>query len=229
MNRFFDIDGPLISGLTKVADIVILNLVAILCSIPIFTIGASWTALYYVTLKMVKDEDAYTLKSFFKSFKLNFKQATIIWLILLFAGSVLYLDIKIMGGSASDIVSVSDGLAKVMSVVLMAAGIIYTFIIMFVFPVLSRFDNTIKNTFKNAFFMSVKHFPSTIAIILITVIPLAFIYLVPRALILIFVVFGLIAYCNSFFFVKIFEKYMPAVTITSDEDFEIEMDTDDTK
>lgn len=227
MNRFFDIDGPFITGLTKVADVFILNLLVIICSIPIFTIGAAWTALYYVTLKMVKDEDTYIVKSYFKSFKLNFKQATAIWLIFLFAGIVLYYDVRIMNGDFSQLITVTDGITKIMSIVLMAAGIIYTFTFVFVFPVLCRFDNSVKNTIKNAFFMSVRHFPKTIAIILITFIPLIFIYLVPRALILLFVVFGIIAYCNSFFFVKIFEQYMPKENITSDENFEIITDSDD--
>ena len=78
MGRFFDIDGPFLGGLTKMADVFILNLLLILCSLPIFTFGAAYTALYYVTLKMVKDEECYIAKAFFKSFKQNFKQATII-------------------------------------------------------------------------------------------------------------------------------------------------------
>ena len=57
MGRFFDIDGPFLGGLTKMADVFILNLLLILCSLPIFTFGAAYTALYYVTLKMVKDEE----------------------------------------------------------------------------------------------------------------------------------------------------------------------------
>lgn len=221
MGRFFDIDGPFMSGLTKVADVFILNLLFILCSLPIFTLGAAYTAMYYVTLKMVKDEDCYTFKSFFKSFKQNFKQGTAIWLLLLIIGAVLYTDLKIMNGEFSNLISLSDGIVKAMGVFLMAAAIFYMFIITFVFPVLARFDNTVKNTIKNALFMSIRHFPSTIAIILINVVPLVLIYLVPSALILIFVIFGLQAYCNSFFFVRIFKNYMPEETITSDENFEV--------
>lgn len=227
MRGFFNIDGPLISGLTKVADIFILNLLFILCSLPIFTIGASYTALYYVTLKMVKDEDCYTVKSFFKSFKLNFKQATGIWLIVVLAGAILYGDLKILGGEYSQYINMPSEIIKALSILLMAAGFIYIFTFVFVFPVLSRFDNSTINTFKNALFMSIKHFPSTIAIILITFVPLIFIYLEPRALILIFVIIALSAYCNSFFFVKIFVKYMPKETITSDEDFEISLEDRD--
>ncbi len=83
MGRFFDLDSPLMSTLSKLADLIILNILVVICSLPLFTIGASLTAMHYVVLKMVRNEEGYIIKSFFKSFKQNFKQATIIWLILL--------------------------------------------------------------------------------------------------------------------------------------------------
>lgn len=222
MNRFFNIDGPFIVGLTKLADIFILNILLVLCSLPIFTFGAAYTALYYVTLKMVKDEDCYTVKSFFKSFKLNFKQGTGIWLLMLIIGIVIYLDFKVMSGDYAGIVNVSDNMAKIMSIMIMAASVLYLFTFSYVFPVLARFDNSVKNTLKNALFMAIRHLPSTIAIILINIVPLALMYLVPKAIIMVFFVFGLCAYCNSFFFVKIFKLYMPDEDITKDEDFEVQ-------
>lgn len=234
MSRFFDIDGPFMAGLTKVADVFILNLLLIVCSLPLFTFGAAYTAMYYVTLKMVKDEDCYTFKSFFRSFKQNFRQATVIWIILFIIGMILYFDIKIMNGQYSQFIEISDTVKKVMMVLIMAAALIYMFTLVYVFPVLSRFDNSIKNTLRNALLMSIRHLPSTIAIILITLVPLIFIFMVPKALILIFVIFGLCAYCNSFFFVKIFKNYMPEETVTSDENFEVNLEkepvkTDDSK
>lgn len=220
MGKFFDLDGPFISGLSKMADIFILNLLFILCSLPVFTIGASCTAMYYVTLKMVKDEESYIAKSFFKSFKQNFKQGTVIWLIMAVIGTVIYLDSKVMNGDYAGVI-VPDGMAKVMSVIIMASAILYTFTFSFVFPVLARFDNTVKNTIKNALIMSIRHLKSTIFIVIIDVLPLIVIYFVPRALILVFFALALCAYCNSYFFVKIFKLYMPEENIVSDEEFEI--------
>lgn len=222
MRDFFSIDGSFIGGLTKVADVFILNLLLILFSIPIITIGPAITAMYYVTLKMVKDEDCYIFKSFLKSFKQNLKQGIAIWIVVLMIGMILFFDTKFMNGDYSNIVTISDTTAKITSVLLMAAGILYMFTVSYVFPVLARFDNTVKNTFRNALFMSIRHFPSTIAIILINVVPMIIMYVMPRTIILVFVIFGLCAYCNSFFFVKIFKNYMPEEKITSDEDFEIQ-------
>ena len=100
MGRFFDLDSPLMSALNKLADLISLNILVIICSLPVFTIGASMTALHYVVLKMVRNEEGYIIKSFFKSFKQNFRQATIIWLILLVLIGVLIGDFLILRFSA---------------------------------------------------------------------------------------------------------------------------------
>ena len=81
MGALFNLENPVWNFMGKVADLVILNLLALICSIPIVTIGASWTAMYYVTIKIVRKEEGYIIRDFFRSFKENFKQATIIWLL----------------------------------------------------------------------------------------------------------------------------------------------------
>ena len=72
MSRLFNLDSPIMVFLSKMADLLILNLLALICCIPIITIGASMTAMSYVTLKMVRDEECYIAKDFFKSFRQNF-------------------------------------------------------------------------------------------------------------------------------------------------------------
>ena len=95
MGRFFSMDNKFFTFMNKVADLCILNIICLVCCIPIVTAGASITAMYYVTLKMVRNEEAYIVRSFFKSFKDNFKQATIINLIMIAVGEVLYLDMNV--------------------------------------------------------------------------------------------------------------------------------------
>lgn len=92
LQGIFNYDNPVWRFIGKLGDLIILNILWIVCSIPVFTAGASATAVYYVTLKLVRDEDDSTIRSFFRSFKSNFKQATAIWLILLAAGIVLGFD-----------------------------------------------------------------------------------------------------------------------------------------
>ena len=92
MRALFDMDNAFFRGMSKVADLCILNVVFLICCIPVFTIGAATTALSYVTLKMKDGEEGYILKSFFKSFRQNFKQSTVIWLLMVLIGLVLGLD-----------------------------------------------------------------------------------------------------------------------------------------
>ena len=80
MSNFFNMDNGLFRALGKLADLMLLNILFLVCSLPIFTIGASFTAMYYVTLKLAENEEGYIARGFLKSFKQNFKQATIIWL-----------------------------------------------------------------------------------------------------------------------------------------------------
>lgn len=83
LQGFFNYDNPVWRFIGKLGDLILLNILWIVCSIPVFTIGASTTAVYYVTLKLARDEGDSTIRSFFHSFKSNFRQATAIWLILL--------------------------------------------------------------------------------------------------------------------------------------------------
>ena len=72
--KFFDLDSPLMQVLNKVADLLWLNILTLICCIPIVTAGASLTAMNYMALKIVRNEECYITKGFFKSFKQNFKQ-----------------------------------------------------------------------------------------------------------------------------------------------------------
>ena len=80
MSKLFRMDSPLMRFLTKIADLMVLNILFCVTSIPLITIGASWTALYSVTLKMVRDEEGSVSRSYFRSFRQNFRQATLLWL-----------------------------------------------------------------------------------------------------------------------------------------------------
>ena len=78
--------------LGTVADLIILNLLFIICSLPIVTFGAAYSAKYYVAMKKVRGEDSGTIVPFFKAFKRNFKQSTVVWLIMLIAFALIGLD-----------------------------------------------------------------------------------------------------------------------------------------
>ena len=185
--------------MSKVADLCILNIICVVCCIPVITAGASITAMYYVTLKMVRNEEAYIVRSFFKSFKQNFKQATIINLIMLADrfGSLCRPECveSNAGRSRTDLSCYLYGICADLLCILF----------LYVYPVLARFYNTIKNTIKNALFMAIRHLPYTVVMVLIGLYARCYLllvksYQIQSTLFVLFLLMGfaLIAYCNSY-------------------------------
>lgn len=208
MNRIFNMDNKFFTFMGRIADLIILNLLCIVCCIPIVTIGPAITAMFYVTMKMVRNEEAYIVKGFFHSFKENLKQGIIINIIILAAFTMLSLDISLVRGMEGTVYKV---LLYIFLVLLFMSMLIY----LYIYPVLAKFYNTIKHTFINAFLMSIRHLPYSILMIVISLLPFAILFIpsfrVQSFLIMLFILMGaaVIAYINSFFFVKIFDKYMP--------------------
>lgn len=203
----FNYDNPVWRFIGKFFDILILNILWMVCSIPVFTIGASTTAVYYVTLKLVRDEEGSTAKEFFKSFRENFKQATAIWLVLLVAGTLIAGDIYFF----IRVQNMSSSLRMVMLAIFAGFGLIWSGIGLFVFPLQCRFYNPVKKTLFNAFFLSIRHFLQTLGILVIDLaIPALAFFVLPMLQPLLFLFgFPLLAFINSFMFVGIFDKYMP--------------------
>lgn len=215
MGRIFSLDSPLFSFLSKVADLILLNILTLICCLPIVTVGASMTALHYVVLKMVRDEESYIVRSYFKSFKQNFKQATIIWLILLLVGAVLIGDIFILSFSTIRFSNwIRIALFTVIIIVLLAT--------MHLFPVLSRFDNTIKNTFKNSFFMGILTLPKTILMLLCWVAPLVIAAFIVQATPIVFMLgISAPAYLCAKLYNKTFKRFEPEEEIVGDDEWTI--------
>lgn len=208
MGRFFNMDNKFFVFMGRLADLCMLNILCIICCLPVVTAGASLTALYYVTMKMVRNEESYIFRSFFKSFKQNFRQATVINLIMLAAAALLYLDTRITKAMAYPV-------GKILAMIFALFTMIYLIILLYLYPVLAKFYNSIKNTFKNALLMGIRHLPYTFLMLAVCASPLLILFIpsfqVQMFLILVLILIGpaLAAYCNSHFFVRIFDKYIP--------------------
>lgn len=208
MSKFFGIDTPLWRFFSKLTDLVILNLCFLICCIPVVTIGASLTALYYTSLKMAEGDITSVTREFFHAFRENFRQATVMWLISLALLILTALDLYL-----------STGFQSVLRPILRTAVLIFGFafymIILYAFPLLARFENTTLNMFKNSFIMCIRHLPYTLIMALISLAPVLIFLISPRSLPLIVMIymligFGLTAFANSFLFSKIFLKYTPS-------------------
>ena len=198
--KIFDLDSPLMNVLNKMADLMWLNILTLICCIPIITAGAALTSMHYVALKIVRNEESYITRGFFKSFKTNFRQATLIWMMLLLIAAIL-------GGDYYIITKSGMQFSQVLIVLIMAAGVLVICTALYVFPVLAKFDNTIMGTIRNAFIMSILQLPKTLVMLVMAFFPLI-VYLVSLRLIPIIFLFGfsLPAYASAMLYNKFFRK-----------------------
>ena len=167
----FRLDSPLMRGLTKLADLMLLNIQAVACSIPIITLGASASALYYAVGHLQEDEGSPT-RDFFHAFRQNLKQATVIWLILAVTGAALlfatlyYLAVNMTGGT-------------ILLAITCLVWLLWSFLFSWVFPLQCKFENTVRNTLNNALLLSLGYFPRSLLMAVINAVPVVLALLLP--------------------------------------------------
>ena len=204
--NLFRFDNPVFNILSRICDMMLLNILWIICSIPIVTIGASTTALCYCMLKITRKSDSGIAAMFFQSFRQNFKQSCMITLIAVLSGLVLYVDYQL----CAEMEGILKNIIRIMNCNL---WVLWVIMIMYAFPVLAQFDNTVKNTLKNSLMLGIAHIDKTILIFLVNVMPVALLLILPDAFILllpVFAVFGasLMAWLNSKIMLRVFEHYL---------------------
>ncbi len=217
----FNYDNIFIRLLNRLGDAVILSVAFVIFSIPIFTIGASITAVYYTAMRGLKYEDGYVWKNFVKSFKQNFKQSTLIWLICVGVLTILGVDVwfwifqwKEMGVKfARPMIAVS--------VIMLSLAVMIT---IYVFPLQAKFDNKIKIQFRNAFLLSIKYFPTTLLIVGILLVVAWMFYYQPLLAVFGFLIagFGILGYVCAYFMLNCFKPYLPEDKAVYDDEFTIE-------
>lgn len=199
-------DSAYTQVMTKIFNIFWLSILWLLCCIPVITIGASTIALYYVMLKLVKDEESTVTREFFRSFKENFLQSLPVTVIFLVVAAVLVADFHILGGAKEQKASLMYGFC-------MALGVVCAAVFSYVFPLLARFDNTIKKTFENAARLAASHIGQTLVVTAVNLLPVIWFLVSPETFSVIFWIWvfvggGVQAFVNSLFLGKIFDRLM---------------------
>ncbi|CUX35801.1 YesL family protein [Clostridium sp. C105KSO13] len=205
MGGIFNLDSSVMNILNKIMNTVILNICFLISCIPVITIGAALTALYSVNLKMVKDEEAYVFSEYWKAFRKNLRQGTACGLILAAVGAVFIVDFFAVRAVAGIV-------QKILGAALIVLFIVYFVIVLYVFPYMARFQDSLGVCLKNALMIGAVNIGYTITMILIGAACAALTFfsieVMLRALFIwIAGGFSLLAYVNSFFFRKIFGKY----------------------
>ena len=207
MKSVFNLDNPVLRFLSRVFDIAYLNILFLVCSIPVFTIGPSAAALYYCLLKITRDQDSSITKMFFGSFKTNLKQG--ILMTMLFAGIAILLIIDIRLCDTLEL-AFTDYIRTFTYVVLA----VFAVTVSYAFPILAQFDNSTMNILKYSLLLAIYNFKFTVWIVVLNAVPILiflnlpefFVWSIPA-----WITFGfaVIAMINSRMFVKIFRKAMP--------------------
>jgi len=202
MGGIFNMDGPFFKFGNAIADIMILSLIWILFSIPLFTIGASTTALFYVTTRRISDKEGYLFRDFYTSFKDNFKLATKLWLFWVILCGLIITNIF-----ALRTFEFTPLMATILMPIQMVILIELFITSLYLFPITARFEMGFIQIIKSAFFMANRHMLTTISCVCTFIlIFLASAYIFEP----IFIVgMALYAYITSYMFMKVFRKYRP--------------------
>jgi len=206
MSGFFSMDGPFYKIGSFIADIMILSFYWLIFSIPLFTIGASTTALYYVMTRRISNREGYLFRDFWTSFKSNFKQTTIIWLIFVALFYILYININLVRDPNS--VQILGNMRTVVYPVQICILIEAILCLIYIFPLNARFEMRLKDSFKTAFFMANRHLLTSIGCLIVAA---AIVIATMMTYILFLVAMGLYVFLTSYLLLRIFKKYRPEI------------------
>ena len=219
MSGFFAPDSAAMRFLTRIADLMILNLVFIVTSIPIVTIGASLTALNFTAMRLARGQSDSTTGDYFRSFRRNFRQATLIWLLVLLMAAVL---------GAWYLVVATFVTEPVIQFIVLAIWYLVVFVlalnVLWIFPYLANFEGSIREVLRNARLLSGKHLLTSLSVFAVIAlsVTVSIFYTQVTAYGLLWLVIGFsgIAFLSGILFTRVFDTYAPQPTSDAPSDEE---------
>lgn len=198
-----NINSPIFQFLNTFTEFVLLNAVFLITCIPLITIGASITALYTVTLREARGEEGYLVRSYWKAFLENFRKSTLLFLVYFSSGCVLLFNLVFW-------LQMQTPAGNLLLTGICLLSLLWLVSLLYVFPLQARFENSLSQTLRNALLLALSNRLCTVVILLLFLAAAALFCLtsVFRLFLLVFG-FAFLAYCNSFFFLKVFRKYEP--------------------
>ena len=188
-----------------ITNLIALNVLWLLCCIPIVTAGASTVAMHTVLLSYINRKDDAVLKPFFRAFRENFRTVTPLWLMNLLVGAVM----------VAEIVYLAAGAELWLKVVFGVLLLIYGVATSYLYPLLARYETTARQALLNSFMLPVRHLLSSVCVVTLNVLPVFLLVAFPELFwksILLWTVIGfsLIAYLDLKILLPVFQKYEPA-------------------
>ena len=204
MNRIFNMDNGFFRAVSKLVDLVYLSFLFVISCIPVFTIGAAMTAMYYTVQKTIRNDRGYVGSEYWHGFKMTLQQSTWLGLAVLAAGLILYGAVRIL--QIMEEAGNPFGKAHMFFRVLL---FLLTVWCSYIFPYMARFENNTKAILKNAAYIAVLNLPKTLLMVVYMAVTGLILYIMPIALFFMPAVF---TWMQNITMEKIFRKYM------SDED-----------
>lgn len=210
--KILDPSNPVARFLSALFDIALLNILWIVFSLPIFTTGAAITAVNAVSFRILRDKTSSIMKPFWDSFRMNFKQATIIWLILLAIIAVLCVDLRFILFAQSFFTGVVQALICGILILLLLDALL---VMIYAFALLSLFENTVKETLKNAVLFVLRNPIRSLGALGVDVLLLALAVYAPfsniplLAVAMILMGFALMLFLNCLILMPVFKPYLP--------------------
>ena len=206
MKDLFRLDSVWMQRFAMLTNLVCLNVLWLICCLPVFTIGAATSALYGTVFLYHNKEDDTVLRPYFRALKENFKQATLLWLPLLAVMALVTFDILYLS---------AQGTATAIIFVLMVLGVFVAGIAAHLFPLMARFQMDTKALLRTAFSLMVLHLPSTVLVIALSVLPFVCLFVLPSFFLRVGVLwagvwFSGIAYFYGKYLLHIWGKHTPA-------------------
>ena len=209
MFSFLSPDSRFMQGVSRFADLVILNILMLLTSLPVFTIGASAAAAYTLTFRMLRSKDEPIVKSYFRAFRENFRQGTGLWLIFLVAAvpALIYFDRFFT----------MEGPLHYLFVPFLTVFLLAVFAGSFAFPLTSQFRNSLGGTLRNALLLALANLPRAIAAAVIHLLPFGLFlfqyeFFWKVSFLWFALYFSAAAYMNTAILWKVFKPFYPEET-----------------
>ncbi len=198
--RLFNYDGGVMRSISKFTDCITLSLLFLVSCLPVFTIGTAMTAMYHTANKVLRHDRGYVFRDYIESFRENFKQTTPVWFIALALGILLGADGAIIGFYAR-----KGSIPAELGIVFLVGAVLWFVWISYLFPYMARFENTRKQSMKNAILFAMVHFPMTVLMLALTVGIGFLMYMFPFLVIMLPAIYS---WVQSFILEWVFRKYM---------------------
>lgn len=206
MGNIFKYDSPFMTKLAMVFNLALLNLLWLITSLPIVTMGAANTAVYAVLFRHLTDEGDDIIKPYFKAFASNFKQSTCVWLPMLAVIVILVID--------AYYVLTHPDVTWLLWIPFAVVLLVLLALTTYVFGLIARFENTLRDTMRNSFLLFMLNLIPSVSMVLVSAVPLLM-YLFATELFfrigLLWLLYGmsLFAYVNAYTMLRVFKRHMP--------------------